>query len=425
MNELARLEIPKYVKMDECGYREKTVLLRVDFNSPIEPGSGRILDITRIKSHVPTISYLLKQNAKVVLLSHQGQKGSSDFVSLKAHAEVLSELLRANVKFVEQVYGDKVDEAVRSAKNGDVILLENTRFVEEETRVVNSYEEHAKCELVKRLSAFSHVYVNDAFASSHRNHASLVGFPFVLPAVAGKLMTEELEAVKRIVEESSGPTAFLLGGGKLKDSVKLVNNILERGVADKVVLTGLIANAFLVATGFIRESVLIKKLSEYENELKLAKRIFSRFNEKILLPVDVAVERNGERVELPLEELRFDDEPMDVGSRTITMIHDSLKGFKTAFLRGPAGVVEKRGFEKGTVELLKLLCELGIYTVIGGGHTRIIAEQLGLVDKLGYASTGGGALLTLLSGEPLPALQALSFAFERTKVACGDVNGRD
>jgi phosphoglycerate kinase len=402
--------------MDEFNFSGLVTLLRVDINSPIDPLNGRILDDARIKSHISTMNTLLTQGAKLVLVAHQGQKGSADYVSLRNHVPVLTEYLGTNVQFVPKVYGIEVNEAVRRMKSGDVLLLENTRFIDDEVRNV-PMEKHAESELVKSLSALSDVYVNDAFAAAHRNHASLVGFPFVLPSFAGKLMVKELTAITRILKNSLRPTAFLIGGGKLIDSIRMINNILQSDIVDKMVLTGLVGNVFLMAKGNNLGDRMVQYVKEkgYSNQLSLARQILEKYSNKILLPVDVAVLRNNERKEVHVGEILSDDEVMDIGANSLSKIAEELRGYKTAFVRGPTGVIERQGFEKGTVELMRLLFNLNIYTVIGGGHTRVIAEQLGLAERLGYASTGGGALLTFLSGEPLPAIQALSLAVDRTR----------
>lgn len=408
--------VPEYVSMEEMDFGGLITLVRVDVNSPIEPSTGRIMDDTRIRSHIPTIKALVEQGARTVLLAHQGQKGSHDFVSLRGHAKLLSELAGFEVKFVPEVYGRLVNEAVDGLRDGDVLMLENTRFVDEETRDV-PFEEHARSQLVSRLSSKASCYINDAFAASHRNHASLVGFPYVLPSFAGRLMAGELSALKRIVDGSMRPTVFLIGGGKVVDSVKMVKKILEGGLCDKLVLTGLVGNLFLLASG-VR---LGRRMESYVLEGKLtgvveeARGILSRHRNKVVLPVDVAVERSGVRVEVGVDEVGEEDSVLDIGRRTVEVVREEIKGYRTAFMRGPAGVVERPGFELGTAWLLELLADLKIYTVIGGGHTRIMAERMGLVERLGYASTGGGALLAFLSGEPLPALVALGHAYQRTK----------
>ncbi|MEM0320776.1 MAG: phosphoglycerate kinase [Thermoprotei archaeon] len=411
------LRIPDYVGMDEMCFGGLVTLLRVDVNSPIDPTTGKIIDYTRIKSHIPTIKKLISQGAKTILLAHQGQKGSQDFVSLRTHAEALSHIAGLNVKFVPEVYGRLVDEAVNQLEGGEVLMLENTRFVDEETRDVPC-KEHANSQLVKSLSLKAAAYINDAFAASHRNHASLVGFPYVLPAFAGELMVTELKALNKVVGGDLRPTVFLIGGGKVADSIRIIQRILESNTADKIVVTGLVGNIFLLASG----AKLGKRMSQYvvdkglEDMVTATRRLLERHSSKIVLPVDLAVERSGKRIEVDTNSVADDDSVLDIGPRTIGMIRDEIKGFRTAFMRGPAGVVEKPGFELGTAQLLQLLAELGIYTVIGGGHTRIMAEKMKLVDKLGYASTGGGALLTFLSGEPLPALEALSKAVQRTRL---------
>jgi phosphoglycerate kinase len=414
------LVVPEFVPMHEMDFGGLVTLLRVDINSPIDPSTGKIIDHSRISSHVPTIKKLVDQGAKIVLLAHQGQRGSQDFVSLRTHVEPLSELTGLEVKFVPQVYGALVDESIAKLRDGEVLLLENTRFVHEETLDV-PFEEHAKSALVTRLSAKACCYINDAFAASHRNHASIVGFPYVLPAFAGELMVAELNALDRVISGNMRPTVFLIGGGKVADSMRIIQKILESNVADKLVLTGLVGNVFLLASGVtlgqkMRDYVHEKRL---EGSVDLARKLLAEYGSKIVLPVDLAVDRAGVRVEVSLSHVDQQDSVMDVGEQTISLVRDEIKGFKSAFMRGPAGVVEKPGYEVGTARLLQTLADLKIFTVIGGGHTRIMAERIGLVDKLGYASTGGGALLTFLSGEPLPALVALSHAAKRTRsVVC-------
>lgn len=419
---MLKIEIPSYIEMDECDFTNRSVIVRADFNSPIDPTTRRILDITRIKSHVTTVNSLVASGAKVVLIAHQGQKGADDFVSLQTHAGILSSLINKEVRFVDEVYGRKVEDAVGHASYGDVLLLENLRFTNDETRKVSSYAEHAQSELVRSLSSITDFYINDAFATAHRAHASIVGFPILMPSAAGKLMASELNAIKRILDSTRGPTAFILGGGKLSDSISLLENSLVKNVVDKVIVTGLVANAFLLASGRLRSPVLLKNFEQkgFSAVLEKASEIVKRYPEKIVMPVDLAAERGGERVEFGVEQMD-DLVPLDIGERSLGLISDELQGFRTAFLRGPAGVVEKKGFEKGTVGILHALVDLGVYTVIGGGHTRIMAEELNLVDRLGYASTGGGALLALLSGEPLPAIQALHLATAHTR--CGNRKG--
>ena len=420
-----RLSVPEHVSMDEMRFGGLVTLLRVDINSPIDPLTGKIIDHTRIKSHIPTIKNLIDQGAKTVLLAHQGQRGSQDFISLRNHAEILSSILGTEVKFVPEVYGKHVDEELIRLKDGEVLMLENTRFVDDETREV-SYEEHSKSPFVRSLSSRASAYINDAFAAAHRNHASLVGFPYILPAFAGELMEAELNALNRVVGGNLRPTVFLIGGGKVADSIRIILRILESNSADKVVVTGLVGNIFLLASG----ARLGKKMGAYvaekglEDALIAARKILTEYSSKVVLPVDIAVERSGKRVEVDLQSVAEDDSVMDIGERTISIVRDEISGFRTAFMRGPAGVVEKPGFEVGTSKLLQLLADLKIYTVIGGGHTRIMAEKMGLVEKLGYASTGGGALLTFLSGEPLPALVALSQAAQRTRLFVKKLDAR-
>ncbi len=409
------IRIPRYVIMDGVSFEGLSTLLRVDINSPIDPDTGKILDTTRIRSHLPTIEKLVRQNAKVILLAHQGQKGEKDFISLRQHAKVLSEMLRTDVQFADKSRDGYSEDQIRSLGTGQVLMLENVRFLAEETANV-SMKAHAESNFVQCLSRVSDVYINDAFAAAHRNQASLVGFPFVLPSFAGLLMSHELQEISRALNSSSRPNVFLIGGGKVRDSIKLVTALLRSGLADNLILYGLVGNVFLRASGrrlgtkfdgYLRERKL-------DAEVSAARELLERYGDKIILPKDVAVLRDGERRDVDFAEIMDSDEVLDIGMKTIETISNRLEGCKSAFVRGPPGVIEREGFELGTEAVLQLLAEKGIFTIIGGGHTRIIAEKLKLVDRLGYASTGGGALLTLLSGESLPALEALELGVERT-----------
>ncbi|MEM3670683.1 MAG: phosphoglycerate kinase [Thermoprotei archaeon] len=398
---------------DAC-FSGQTVLIRVDFNSPLEPGTHRILDDSRISSSVPTISKLVNDGAKLIVLSHQGQPGSDDFVSLRTHSEVLSQKLGTNVKFVPKLVGDEVKEEVARAKAGEVVVLENVRFNSEETLNL-APPQHANSEMVRFLSSISDVYVNEAFSACHRNHASLVGFPYRLPSFMGLQLRTELEAVSKLLGDEARPSAFLLGGGKVADAVDLVRMVASRSKVDKLILFGLVGLVFLVAQKPERRNRI--SLENVPRELVgQAAKILSDYGEKIVLPKDCAF-----MVDLRREEAKVDDLPpgtrvLDIGEETVNQIRLELNGFKTAFMRGPPGVIEKAGFEKGTAEVLRMLSELHIYTVIGGGHTRVLAEKMRLVGELGYVSTGGGALLSLVAGKDMPALQALADAQGRTEV---------
>ena len=238
----------EYNTLDDFDFENKTVLLRVDFNMPLDKETFDILDTTRIKRVLPTIKELISDKAKVIILAHQGRQGSWDFINLEKHAKALSDLLGKEVKFIDDIYGDKAKEAIKSLNPGEVLMLDNVRKFDGETDK-KSPEEHSQSELVQNLYPLADYFVNDAFAAAHRKQCSLVGFTYVLPSCAGRLMEKELKTLGKIVANPEKPSIFLFGGAKFSDVVITIERLLEKGTADKIILTGLPANSFLKAKG--------------------------------------------------------------------------------------------------------------------------------------------------------------------------------
>lgn len=392
--------------LDDLNIDGKTVLTRVDINCPLERETKRILDDYRIRASLPTIKELVEKGAKLVILAHQGRPGGWDFVSLREHAEKFRDL-GVDVSFVDEVYGEKASSAIKNLKPGEGVLLENVRFSPEEMEEKTA-EEHAKSGLVQALAPLSDAFVNDAFSAAHRSHCSLMGFTCVMPSAAGRLMESEINNLAKLLRPEK-PSVSLLGGAKFSGSIKIIDSLLGRGAFDKVLLTGLIAQAFLKAAGAeigkVNEALLQEEVSEkfYLD----AKELLRKYSDRVLLPEDFAVEKDGERVEVRRSELPIEHPICDIGERTIEKFKKELSKAKTIFVSGPAGVFEKPAFRRGTEELLRSVASSGAFTVAGGGHTIAALQELELLSRISHVSVGGGALEAFISGEAMPAIEAL------------------
>jgi phosphoglycerate kinase len=399
-----------YLALDDVVLDNKRVLVRVDFNSPMGP-NGNILDDKRIKSHLDTLKAL--EDCRVVLMAHQSRAGKKDFTDMEAHAKLASKLLRREVAYTDDIFGSHARDAIKSLEPGEVLLLENTRFYSEEN-INRAPADHAKSHMVRKLAPLFDLFVNDAFAVSHRSHLSVVGFTEVLPSVAGFLMDKEIRALDKGLTGNEHPTIFVLGGAKVDDSIKVAQNVLKRGGADKVLTTGVVATVFLMAAGIDVGGPNKKFVAdqEYLGQVPIAAKLLKDYPDKIALPVDVALNRNGERVDVSVDTLPASDSIADIGLETIIRYSNDLKGAKVTVLNGPTGIFEQENFKQGTVEILKAMIESG-YSIAGGGHTIAAIEKLGLEPKLSHVSIGGGASITYLSGEPLPGIEALKKAAEK------------
>ena len=401
----------EYNTLDDFSLKNKTVLLRVDFNMPLDKTSLEILDTTRIKRALPTIKELVENNAKTVILAHQGRQGSWDFIDLKKHAKALENLLGKEVKFIDDVFGEKARNEIKNLQNGNVLLLDNVRRFDGETDK-KSAEEHSKSELVQSLYPLADLFVNDAFAAAHRPQCSLIGFTAVLPSCAGRLMERELTTLGEIVENPKKPSIFLFGGAKFSDVIITIERLLENKTADKILLTGLPANAFLKAEGIRlgdkNEEMLAKEgTSENYNEIK---RLLTKYRDNIYLPLDFAQKENTNRNEIEVTELPTNYSLYDIGEKSIENFKKILSNAKTVFLSGPCGVFEIPEFMKGTKEIFTFVANSEVFSIVGGGHTVAAVEQLGLDDKISHISTGGGSLEKFMMGEKLPVVEALKSA---------------
>jgi len=398
--------------LDDFDFNSKSVLLRVDINCPLNQKTLEVEDDNRIRQVLPTLKELLSKGAKVAILAHQGRPGDWDFVPLDKHAQILTSLLGKEVRYVDDIFGEEAVTAIRSLPPGEAIVLKNVRELPYE-QDKKTMEEHAKSELVVKLAPLFDVFVNDAFGAAHRPHCSLIGFAAALPSAAGRLMEKELQALKTVFENPARPSVFILGGAKFSESIKVVDRVLGKRIADWVILVGVTGNAFLKARGVKLGEPSEKFLEMTPEDLEAAKKVLLEKGERIILPLDVAIEIDCRRRDILVGDLPQDHPVLDIGKGSMDKFARVINGAGTVFMSGPAGMVEKDLFGEGTKELMLAATSSRAYTVLGGGHTAGAAEKFKLLKKFSYVSTGGGALETYLLGKPLPVVEALKAAHGR------------
>ncbi len=401
-----------YLTLDDFDLRDKHILLRLDINAPLDPTTKQILDDTRIVSARPTLDAL--KQSRVVVLSHQSRPGKEDFTTLQQHAAFLQKNCTQHVRFIDDVMGPAAREAIRKTKRGEVLVLDNVRLCAEEN-LEGKGEKLAKTNLVSRLAPLFKLYVNDAFATAHRSQASLVGFPYVLPSAAGRLMEKELAALNRLLERPDRPSTYLLGGAKTEDKVPVIENILAAGKADHVLVGGNVGKVFLKATGHRFNEAEEEELARAPDQIQKAKNILAVHRDRIVMPTDLGTIEDGGRLETPISKLARAGNSLDIGSETVEKFAGIVRESKTLVASGPMGVFERDGFESGTKTILEAMANSSAFTVIGGGHLAGYASILGISQRFSHVSTAGGAMLALLAGQELPAIEALVKAAERRK----------
>ena len=391
----------RFLTIDDFNLKGKTVFLRVDMNCPIDNETLEISGTKRIEETVETLDSL--KESKIVMASHQGRVGNKDYTSMEKHAMVLEKLINRKIKYVDDVIGAAAQNEIKKLNDGEILLLDNLRLCAEENYEFSGSDAE-KTLMVQRLSKLLDVCVLDSFPSAHRSHPSIVGFPYVLPSCAGRLVEREVKKLDEIMSITKAPHVIVLGGKKVDDRLEAIRLLIENQRASNVLLTGLIGNVFLRAQGRIRSSLGIKREQEI---VAKAHTLIGEFPDVFSTPVDVAIEQNGNRVELDIRELNKDDQIFDLGPKTIEHYSKIISGAGTVFISGPAGFFEKEGYDYGTKALLEAVSNSMATTIVSGGHLTSALKKFGLAEKITHISTAGGALVRYLTGTKLPMIQSL------------------
>ena len=403
--------------LDDIDVKDKTVLCRIDINQPVDKSTGTLKDTTRIEACIPTIKELSAKGAKLVLLAHQGSDIEyNNFWTTEPHSKILSDLLGKNVQFVDDVCGPAARNAIKSLKSGEILLLDNVRFISEEqtlfeTKLRLTHEEQARTLLVRKLAPLADIYINDAFAAAHRDQPSLCAFPLILPNAMGRLFEEEYCVISQIMEKPERPCVFVLGGTKINDAFLMMKTILENSSADTILSGGLVGQVLLWADGkdIGEEAKDFIRKEGYENLVKIAGDLLANYRKKIILPQDLAAVKDGKRIELPPENIPNDIIINDIGTKTANHYKEIILGAKTVFANGPMGVFEEEVSGIGTKTVWNALGDTTAYTVIGGGDSIAASKKYGKNRDINYICTGGGALIRFLTGEELPVVKALRY----------------
>ena len=389
--------------VSDLDLKGKVVLERADFNVPLK--DGKITNDNRIVQALPTIKYIIEQGGKLVLFSHLGkvkEESDKEGLTLKPVAEALSEKLGKEVTFVPETRGEKLESAIKDLNEGDVLLVENTRFED----LDGKKESKNDPELGKYWASLGDVFVNDAFGTAHREHASNVGISTHLETAAGYLMEKEIKFIGGVVNDPHKPVVAILGGAKVSDKIGVIKNLVN--IADKILIGGGMAYTFLKAQG---KEIGLSLLEE--DKIDFAKELLENNGDQIVLPVDAKVAKefsnDAKITEVSSDEIPADQEAMDIGPKTVELFAKELKGAHTVVWNGPMGVFEFSNFAQGTIGVCKAIANLkDATTIIGGGDSAAAAISLGFEDDFTHISTGGGASLEYLEGKELPGIKAIN-----------------
>ena len=399
------------LSLDDVSLDGKVVLLRVDVNSPMNPENMEFLDDRRFTEFLPTLDDL--SSSKVVIISHQSRPGKLDFTSTEPHSKLLSRLTGRKVDFVPDVCGESAIQAIKSMEDGDVLFLNNVRMLDEENSMKKaSQQELAKSEIVRKLSSVADAYVTDAFATAHRSSPSLTGFTNEIPCIAGRLMKREINALRTAVYDPPRPYVAILGGIKCDDSLSVARNLIQNDSIDRIAMVGVVGNLMLWASGhdigegnreFIRKS-----LGEaFDETWQDSQKLVSEYQSLLFLPSDLAIEDGGTRKNIGLDDLPTNFPIYDIGIDTMMRLRPLLMEANCLLWNGPASYFEKSEFAYGTVEIMNMFTEATGVTIVGGGHTSALFNQRGKADQVSHNSTGGGSVLTMLSGGIMPVFESL------------------
>ncbi len=404
-----------FFTIDDFDFQGKTAIVRVDINCPVDD-KGKIMESERLVAHAKTLKELSDLGARSVILAHQGRPGDADFLPLQQHADALTRLVGKKVQYVDEVIGPYALDAVKKLQDGELLLLENVRYLKEELQEL-SPAEHAHGQLVQTLSPLAQIFVNDAFSAAHRSQASLVGFTQTLPSCAGRVMQSEVEHILKVAGHAERPNIYILGGAKPDDCWKLLRFALKNNAIDYALVSGVLGNLCLAATGAnIGQSTWdYYKAKGYDKIFPEMQELIPKHAQKIIAPLDLAYEENGVRKEADASALPDGKSFLDIGQKTAKRFAEIILQSKTIYLKGPQGVFEQPLFEYGTRETMLAIASSNAFSLTGGGHTDEALKKFGIPrEKISYTSLAGGALLTYLAGEALPALDALRENKKRT-----------
>jgi len=399
--------MPKMLTIEDVELEGKRVFVRVDINTPVHPETGQLIEQTRLEEAAITIRDLPK--SKVVVASHQGRIGRSDYIGMEKHAAILARILGKKVEYIEDVYGPAAKEAIGKLRNGQVMMLDNLRFTAEENQEFKPGDA-SKTIFVQRLKGHLDACVLDAFPTAHRSSPSIVGFADILPTCAGRVVAKELRSLERIFAIEKGPYVTVLGGAKVADRIEAIDALIANNRADKVLLSGVVGLLFLKALGRYYGDL------DVDGEQKLvprAKQLLNDYPETFELPIDVAIKVDGERREVEASGLAADYEVLDIGRRTVDHYSRLIKGAGTVFMSGPPGAFEYDGFSEGTEGLLRAMGSSLGTTIVSGGHLSAALHKLKIQESIDHVSTAGGALVQYLAGKRLPLIDALERAAVR------------
>src|SRR5579884_2302513 len=398
-----------FLTIEDISPESKTLLVRADMNTPVDK-HGRLIERMRIEEVAVTLRDLGR--SKVVLCSHQGRVGRDDYISMEQHAKALSETLGKRVEFIDDVHGPAARRRISELNDGEILLLDNLRFCAEEAQEYRP-EDAVKTQIVLKLASSFDGFVLDAFPTAHRAHPSIVGFPQLLPTAGGRLVAKELKSVSRIQQVAKGPYTAVLGGSKVSDRLEAITAFIENKKADKVLLCGLAALAFLKAAGKYKPDLAI---SDGQTAVSKASKLLEEYPDVFEMPLDLAIEDEGEgRKEVDVDSLPSNAKALDIGTKTIHSYEKVIRSGGTVFMSGPAGAFERPEFGKGTEELLRILATSYGTTIVSGGHLSTALKVFNIHSWIDHVSSAGGALILYLAGKELPLIKSLQKSAKKYK----------
>jgi phosphoglycerate kinase len=393
--------VNQLVNINRCLERGKTLLIRIDINSPIV--NGKIVDDFRIRAHAFTLRLVSEAGARAVVLAHQGRPGQDDFTSLELHKPYLEKYLDRPIKFVDDVIGPEARRQIKELRDGEILLLENVRMLSEEV-IERVPEAQAETFLVRKLAPLANYFVFDGFAVAHRSQPSVVGFPLVMPSCMGPVFERELRALSTVFERRGKGVTLVVGGAKIPDTLKAVEQLLKNGLVERVAVGGLVGFVFALAKYGIVNAPLRREVEKggYLPYIERARQMLSKYGAQIYTPIDFAVDQNG-RIDVDIYSLT--QVPLDIGRSTVLQLKEIIEDSEVVIFSGPMGYIEDDKFAVGTTELLRAAANKQL--ILGGGHTILAAEKAGVLEKAYHVSTGGRAFIQTIGGEEMPAVKAL------------------